>query len=87
MLKSFRYLVAVLLLVSFAPLRSVGQTADDKADKAERAHRKAVIKHRYHKIRHGAAKGYHKVVSTVLSPVDKAVAKHKADEKSEGETH
>jgi hypothetical protein len=86
MLKTFKHLFGFLLLLTIIPLQGRGQTtADDKADKVERAHRKAVVRHTVRKTRTGVKKGYHKVAHAVMSPIDKAKARHAADEKSEGE--
>ena len=82
-MKTLRNIAAALLLLTLMPLHGFAQTSDAQSDRVERAHRAKVVKHRYHKIRHGAAKGYHKVVSTALSPVDHAVAKHRAHEATE----
>ena len=86
MLNKLRYLIGFLLLVSLAPSRGFSQTADDAADKAERAHRKHVVKHAVAKTKSGVKHTYHKAAHAVMKPIDKAKAKHRADEKSEGET-
>jgi hypothetical protein len=82
-MKIIRNIAAGLLFFTLMPLQAFAQTSDAHADHVERAHRVKVVKHRVHKIRHGARKAYHKVVSTALSPVDRAAARHRADERSE----
>ena len=86
MLNKLRYLIGFLLLLSLAPARGFSQSADDAADKAERAHRKHVVKHAVDKTKSGVKRTYHKAARTAMRPIDKAKAKHRADEKSVGET-
>ena len=86
MSKKLRYIFGILLLVAFTPIRGITQTPDDKADKAERAHRKHVVKHAVNKTRNGINKAYHKVKHAPGNAIRKAKAKHAADEKQEGET-
>ena len=86
MLNKLRYLIGLLLLVSLAPMRAFSQSSDDAADKAERAHRKHVVKHAVYKTKSGVKRTYHRAAHAVMKPIDKAKAKHGADEKREGET-
>jgi hypothetical protein len=87
MRNTLRYLIGLALVVFLMPVRGTSQTPDDKADKVERAHRRHVVKKAAADTKNGVKKGYHKVAHAVMSPIDKAKAHHKADEKSEGETH
>jgi len=82
-MKTLRNLAAALLLFFIMPIHGHAQTRDDQADQAERSHRTAVVKHGVHKVRNGLRQGYHKVVSTALSPVDNTIARHRADESTE----
>ena len=59
MLNKLRYLIGIVLLLCLMPVRGMSQTTDDnKADKAERAHRTHVVKKAWHDTKHTATKDY-----------------------------
>jgi hypothetical protein len=85
MTKKLSYILGIILFLSL-PVRGFSQTADDKADKAERAHRKHVVKKAWHDTKNGVNKAYHKVKHAPGKAIHKAKVKHQEHEKQEGET-
>ena len=58
MTKKLQYIIGIILLLAFIPLRAMSQTTDDaKADKAERAHRTHVVKKAWRGTKHDVTTG------------------------------
>ena len=84
MIKKLEYILGILLFLSLVPIAGMSQTTpDDKADKAERTHRKHVVRHTVGatagRIKNAGSKAYHAPANAVR----KAKAHHAADEKAE----
>ena len=83
MISFFRNLLAVALIVSLVPL--VGHAQDNKADSAERAHRKAVVKKDWNKTKDGVNKAYHKAKHAPGKAYHKLKKKHQDHEAREAD--
>ena len=86
MSKHLQYFIGIILFLFLMPVHGISQTPDDKADKAERAHRKHVLKKAWSDTKNGVNKAYHKVKHAPGKALHKAKVKHEEHEKEEGET-